>query len=252
MKNILIVEDETAAKENLIAMLNEFFGREINVVGTTETIRETVDWIKTNPEVDLIFMDINLADGNAFNIFEQVEVQTPIIFTTAYDEYALKAFTVNSIDYILKPIHEEDLKRAIAKWQSFSSVDKASYVSKVASVASSEISQQRNFLIQIKDKIITLKTEDIAFFYTSNEKVSVYTFDDQVFQLNYTLEFLFKKLDQQEFYRANRQFIIARGSIKEIVVWFGSRLKVKTLLVEPESIIISKVRVPEFKKWLSI
>ncbi|MFI3330357.1 MAG: LytTR family DNA-binding domain-containing protein [Rikenellaceae bacterium] len=250
MYKILIIEDETAARDNLYSMLKTILGDEIDDVAVCESVTQSVDFLKVNTSLDLIFMDINLADGNAFNIFTKVDIHAPIIFTTAYDEYALKAFAVNSIDYLLKPLHEQELKRAIAKWQNFSQNDKQNYVNKVKEMLEQEEEEKKNFLLQVKDKIITLSINDIAFLYTSNEQVTAHTFDNKTYVLNFTLEHLMKKLNTQDFFRANRQFIVARKCINEVLVWTGSRLKLKTLRKEPEDIIISKLRVPEFKKWL--
>ena len=196
-------------------------------------------------------MDIHLADGESFRIFDSVEIQAPIIFTTAYDEYALRAFKVNSIDYILKPIKAEDLRHAIDKFTLLSGMERNDYKSRVNTmIESSKRDSQRVFLVHYKDKIIPLSIDDVAFFYTSNEKVSAHTYSGERYVIDRTLEVLQSLLPDDEFFRANRQFIVARKAVKDIAVWFGSRLSLNLSIETPEKIIISKARVPEFKQWL--
>lgn len=250
--NVLIIEDETAAAANLQAILRKV-APSYNVLTVLESIEESVDFF-TDPEQtqpDLVFMDIHLADGESFHIFDKVEISAPIIFTTAYDEYALRAFKVNSIDYILKPIMQEDLIRAIEKLANLSGKERGEYKERVDTmVESSKKESQRVFLVHYKDKIIPLSINDIAFFYTANEKVSAFTFTGEKYQIDRTLEMLQSALPADEFFRANRQYIVARNAVKDIAVWFGSRLALNLTQETPEKIIISKARVPEFKQWL--
>lgn len=250
--NVLIIEDETAAAANLQAILRKV-APSYNVLTVLESIEESVDFF-TDPEQtqpDLVFMDIHLADGESFHIFDKVEISAPIIFTTAYDEYALRAFKVNSIDYILKPIMQEDLIRAIEKLANLSGKERGEYKERVDTmVESSKKESQRVFLVHYKDKIIPLSINDIAFFYTANEKVSAFTFTGEKYQIDRTLEMLQSALPADEFFRANRQYIVARKAVKDIAVWFGSRLALNLTQETPEKIIISKARVPEFKQWL--
>ena len=250
--NVLIIEDETAAANNLQAILRKV-APSYNVLTVLESIEESVEYFEDSTQTtpDLVFMDIHLADGESFRIFDKVTITTPIIFTTAYDEYALRAFKVNSIDYILKPIKEEDLRHAIDKLAQLSGVERSEYKSRVESMAStSKQENQRVFLVHYKDKIIPLSIDDIAFFYTSNEKVSAFTHSGEKYIVDRTLETLQSLLPADEFFRANRQFIVSRKSVKDIAVWFGSRLSLNLTIEAPEKIIISKARVPEFKQWL--
>lgn len=250
--NILIIEDETAAATNLQAILRKV-APTYNVITVLESIEESVEYFQdaTQTAPDLVFMDIHLADGESFHIFDKVNITSPIIFTTAYDEYALRAFKVNSIDYILKPIKEEDLRRAIDKLTQLSGKERTEYQDRVESmVETSKRESQRVFLVHYKDKIIPLSINDIAFFYTSNEKVSAFTFKGDRYVVDRTLEVLQSTLPADEFFRANRQYIVARQAVKDIAVWFGSRLSLNLSLETPEKIIISKARVPEFKQWL--
>ena len=246
---VLIVEDETAAARNLQAMLADA-DAEIEVAGVTESIVDTVDWLAANDRPDLIFMDIHIADGESFRIFELTEVDTPIIFTTAYDSYALEAFKVNSIDYLLKPLKAEDLERAINKWRRLSSVERSDYKSRVDTLAASQNCKNDLFLVHVKDKIIPLKASDVSFFYTFGEKVTAHTADGEKYPIAKTLEALQEQLPVYDFYRANRQFIIARKAVKDISVWFGSRLAINLEIETPERIVVSKARVPEFKRWM--
>ena len=251
--NVLIIEDETAAAVNLQAILRNIVP-DCTVLDVLESIEESVEYFKekNSPTPDLVFMDIHLADGESFRIFDSVEIAAPIIFTTAYDEYALRAFKVNSIDYILKPIKEDDLSRAINKFTRLNGVERSDYKSRVNTmIESSKRDNQRVFLVHFKDKIIPLTIDDIAFFYTSNEKVGAHTFTGEHYIIDRTLETLQSTLPENEFFRANRQFIVARKAVKDIAIWFGSRLSLNLTLPTPEKIIISKARVPEFKQWLT-
>lgn len=250
--NVLIIEDETAAAVNLKSILRSVMP-DCNVIDVLESIEESIDFFndKSQPTPDLVFMDIHLADGESFRIFDSVEIQAPIIFTTAYDEYALRAFKVNSIDYILKPIKAEDLRHAIDKFTLLSGMERNDYKSRVNTmIESSKRDSQRVFLVHYKDKIIPLSIDDVAFFYTSNEKVSAHTYSGERYVIDRTLEVLQSLLPDDEFFRANRQFIVARKAVKDIAVWFGSRLSLNLSIETPEKIIISKARVPEFKQWL--
>ena len=250
--NVLIIEDETAAAVNLQAILKKV-APTYNVLTVLESIEESVEYFQDTTQTvpDLVFMDIHLADGESFHIFDKVQITAPIIFTTAYDEYALRAFKVNSIDYILKPIKEEDLVRAIDKLVQLSGKERTEYHDRVENmVETSKRESQRVFLVHYKDKIIPLSINDVAFFYTSNEKVSAFTHSGERYIIDRTLEMLQSNLPSNEFFRANRQYIVARKAVKDIAVWFGSRLSLNLTLETPEKIIISKARVPEFKQWL--
>ena len=246
---VLIVEDETVAYENLAQMIRNC-DPDIEIVANTEGVEQTVRWLQSNERPDLIFMDIHLSDGKSFRIFDSVKVDVPIIFTTAYDQYALEAFKVNGIDYILKPINEQDVSRAIDKWKMLTNADRSAYVERVDTMAQTERVEQQTFLVRFRDKIIPLSCDDIAFFYTSDERVSAYNFKGERYPIERTLEALQGILPQNVFFRANRQFIVSREAVKDISVWFGSRLLLNLTLETPEKIIISKARVPEFKAWL--
>ena len=247
---VVIIEDETAAAQNLSAILHKV-RPDLEVVATIDTVVESVEFFNSKPQLDLVFMDIHLADGSSFRIFDNIDIATPIIFTTAYDQYAIEAFKVNSIDYLLKPINEEGVRRAIEKWQRLTSVERADYTARINEVAQKQKAQQQQvFLVHFRDKIIPLQINDIAFFHTSEERVMAYCFNGAKYQVDLTLETLQSKLPSDLFFRANRQFIISRKAVKDISVWFGSRLTVNLSIEAPERLVVPKARVHDFKKWL--
>ncbi len=247
---VLIVEDESAAAQNLRSILRDI-RPPLEVVAVVESVVESVDFLKNSAsDVDLIFMDIHLADGDAFKIFDRVEVSVPIIFTTAYDQYALQAFKVSSIDYLLKPINSDEVQRALDKLRNLITFEADEYNERLRQVAQRRSEVTRNFLIHIKDKIIPLKSEEVAYFYTSNERVVACTLDGENYPIDRSLDAIYSQLDPCEFYRANRQFIISKVAVKDVSVWFGSRLSVNLICEAPEKIIIPKARTAEFKEWL--
>jgi DNA-binding LytR/AlgR family response regulator len=195
-------------------------------------------------------MDIQLSDGESFKIFDKVKISCPIVFTTAYDQYALKAFEVNSIDYLLKPINEHAVRRAVDKWHALTGADRSGYAARVDSMVAEQKASRQSFLVRFRDKLIPLGQDEIAYCYTSEEKVYAFGYNGERYPLEYTLEALQGMLNPARFYRANRQFIIARDAVADISVWFGSRLSVNLKMETPEKIIVSKARVPEFKQWL--
>ena len=247
---IAIVEDETAAAANLKAMLHEVLP-EAEITAELESVAECTDYFGRGCDVDLVFMDIHLADGESFRIFDSTDIEAPIIFTTAYDQYALEAFRVNSIDYLLKPIQSSDLQRAVDKFRRLSNFDRTAYRERVEEFANRHKEERQAFLVHVRDKIIPLKRDEIAFFHTQNELVSAYTHSGMVYPMDKTLEALQALLPQSDFFRANRQFIISRTAVDDISVWFGSRLSVNLKVGVPEKIIVSKARVPVFKEWLT-
>lgn len=247
MRRVIIVEDETAAAVNLRSMLQNI-DPETVVVDTLESVEEAVAYFSNSIEADVVFMDIHLADGDSFRIFDSVDINIPIIFTTAYDEYALQAFKVNSIDYLLKPFKEDELRRALDKLERLTAAERSAAERKVREVAAAE--SLNTLLVRYKDKIIPVAMADVAFFYTFAERVTLTTLTGESYPVDKTLEALSQQLTTEEFFRANRQFIVSRRAVKDIAVWFGSRLALNLTLETPERIIISKARVPEFKQWL--
>jgi two-component system response regulator LytT len=246
---VLIVEDETAAIRNLRSLLRTVEPM-AEIVGITDSVYGTIEWLNSNNAPDIILMDIHLADGDAFLVFERIKVLSPVVFITAYDRYALEAFRVNSIDYLLKPIHPDDLKRAIDKFRRLSRIELDAYLTRTDR-GLRQVSALRKFLIPVKDKILPLSLNDIAFCYTAVERVSAYTFDGRRYPLDKSLDILSGILPKEDFFRANRQFIIARNAITDMTVWYGNRLAVNLAVETPERIIISKTKVPVLKKWIA-
>ena len=245
---VLIVEDETAAYDNLTAILKEI-NPLIEVVGNTESIQQTVKWLKANPEPDLMLMDIHLSDGSAFSIFDRITIETPIIFTTAYDEYAIEAFKVNSVDYLLKPIKPEELKRAIQKFSKWTRPDIADYLLRLTQLASASPYKDK-ILIPVKDKLLPVDLQDVSCFYTTDKNTTVYLKNGKSYPYSKTLEQISVSLNPANFFRASKQFIVARNSVANITIWFDSRLLVTLDVETPERIYVSKNKAAEFKAWM--
>jgi len=247
----VIVEDEEVASQKLERMLDQV-ADDIQVIARLQSVEESIEWFSLNMAPDVVFMDIHLADGSAFSIFDKVQISCPVVFTTAYDEYALKAFEVNSIDYLLKPINQKYLERAVLKLRSLTTTktDNTEMISSVlAAFKQTKTVYKSNFLIPHKDKFIPLAIQRIACFYTENKMVKIITEDHQVFSMDNSLEDLYTQLDPAQFFRANRQYIVSHKAIKDISVWFGSKVSINLFITVPEKIIVSKARVAEFKTW---
>lgn len=245
---VLIVEDETAAYESLVAILKEI-DSSIEVLGNTESVTQTVNWLQSNPNPDLILMDIHLSDGSAFLIFERILVEVPIIFTTAYDEYAIDAFKVNSIDYLLKPIKSEDLTRALNKFAKWTQTEVIQYLSRLAQLTPTTQYKEK-LLIPIKDKLLPVDLHEVSFFYTTDKNTQVCLKNGNSYPYSKTLEQISISLNPSDFYRANKQYIIARNSVKNITIWFDNRLLITLDTNVPERIYISKNKASEFKEWI--
>ncbi len=245
----IIVEDEVLAARNLKSILTEI--GTIQIVTILDSIVETVDWFSVNPQPDLLFLDIHLADGSAFEIFDRTEIRCPVIFTTAYDEYALKAFKVNSVDYLLKPIDAGDVRRALKKLEGLSVTNsmQEALQNLMASFRKASI-YKTHFLIPVKgDKLLPVQTNDLACFFIDSGIIKALANDGKTYRFENTLDELMEMLDPNDFFRANRQYIISRNAIKDIDIWFNSRLSVNLKVTVPEKILISKARIPEFKNW---
>jgi two-component system, LytTR family, response regulator LytT len=245
---ILIVEDETAAYENLLEIISEI-DPSIEIAGYTEGVSQTIHWLQANQSPDLIFMDIQLSDGSAFSIFKSIHLEVPIIFTTAFDEFAVEAFKVNSIDYLLKPIKVKEMRRAIEKFRKWSRQDVLQYVTQLNQLAPLTRYKDK-ILIPVKDKLMPVNMDEISFFYTTSKNTSIFLRDGSNYAYSKTLEQIEGTLNQSEFIRANKQFIIARHSVKNITIWFDSRLLITLDVEPPERIYISKNKAAEFKAWI--
>jgi two-component system response regulator LytT len=245
---ILIVEDETAAYDNLVDILS-IVDPGIQIVGNTESIRQTVRWLKTNPLPDLILMDIHLSDGSAFSIFNSVEIETPVIFVTAYDEYAIEAFKVNSIDYLLKPIKEEDMKRALDKFRRLTRHDILKYLSQLTNLTQVPKYADK-ILIPFRDKLQPVDLKEVSCFYTTEKKTRIFLKNGKSYPYSSSLEQIETTLNPADFIRANKQFILSRSSVKNITIWFDSRLLITLDIEPPERIYVSKNRAAQFKAWI--
>lgn len=249
----LIIEDEIMAAKTLQKLLGEV-SPETEVVAVLESIEDSVAWIEENPMPDLMFMDIHLADGSSFTIFDRVDITCPVIFTTAYDEYALKAFEVNSIDYLLKPISKEALERAMRKYRMLDLGRQNSNSGNIEALLyqlTQKSNYRRCFLLPERDKLVPLPTANIAYAYIEAKTVKLVSVDHKEYYLTQTLDDLMAQLDPKEFFRANRQFVISRSAVKDVSVWFGNKLAINLVMETPEKIIVSKARVAEFKHWFS-
>ncbi|MFV0582786.1 MAG: LytR/AlgR family response regulator transcription factor [Parabacteroides gordonii] len=251
--NALIIEDEKAAVRNLKALLCDE-APDIEIIAVLDSITESVEWFRANPMPELIFLDIHLADGSSFEIFEHVDITCPIIFTTAYDEYALRAFKVNSIDYLLKPIGQSDIRKAIGKLRQLkaeSPVKEPDY-SSLISVLKRQESYKTHFLVPVKgDKLLPLSVDMILFFYIHEGNVKAVVTDGKEYTFTQTLDELSDCLNPNLFFRVNRQYLISRKAVLDIDLWFNGRLSVNLKVPVAEKILVSKVRVSEFKEWFT-
>lgn len=246
----LIIEDEKAALRNLKAAMKEV-DADFEIVGETDSVTGTLEWFTSHPMPELVFMDIHLADGSAFGIFEQADITCPIIFTTAYDEYALQAFRVNSIAYLLKPISSSDLQKAIDKLKMLEgAVQPTIDFQAVMHALKREESYKTHFLVPVKgDRFVPVSVEQISYFYIDGGAVKAVTQSAEMFDFQQTLDELAEQLNPRQFFRANRQYIIAHKAVTSVSLWFGGRMAVQLAPPTGEKVIISKARVPAFKDW---
>jgi len=247
--NCLIIEDEKVAAERLSGLIKKN-DQSIEILGIIQSVKNAVQWLNTHLSPDLIFMDIQLSDGLSFEIFEQTIVKTPVIFTTAYDEYALKAFKVNSIDYLLKPIDLDELKNAIEKFKENHSSKEISAQVFDSIVHSITKKYKSKFLLNAGEHVKVFATEDIQCFYSMEKCNFLQNYSGRDYAINYTLDQLEDILDPAQFFRINRKFIISFSAIADIISYSNSRLKVKLKANDSEDLIVSREKVQDFKKWL--
>lgn len=248
---ILIVEDEELAAEKL-ALMVEAIESEADIIGCTGSIKTTVDWMRNRGKPDLILMDIELSDGQSFEIFSQVDVESTIIFTTSYDEYALKAFKVNSIDYLLKPVQKEDLKNAFAKYKKHHAATTVNDAARIRQLIEQLAPKQyrKRFLVKHVQKQIPVEVEDIAYFFVHERTVFFKTWDNKKFIVDYALDEIEKALNPKTFFRINRSYIISIKSILQAHDYFNSRL---LLTLQPSidaQVIVSRDKAGDFKMWI--
>jgi len=249
----IIIEDENSAVENLKYLLKAV-APDLEIQEVIDTVSDAIEFLSKNNDFDLIFMDIHLADGNSFEILKQIPFTAPIIFTTAYDQYAIQAFKFNSIDYLLKPIQETELNKAIQKFKSkqlpnqFSETQIQNIVSLIQS---KQPKFRQSYLVQKGDTLTPVAAQDFAFLYIKNGLIKGTTNKGVTYHLDGKLEDLEKELNPDDFFRANRQFLIQRSAINNLSIYFNGRLIVNTAPQAPEKIIVSKANAPKIKNWLN-
>ena len=245
---IVIIEDEVAASSQLKFLLNQI-NVDYEILAVIETVEDAIKWFTANESPDLIFSDIQLADGISFEIYEQVKINVPIVFITAFDEFAIRAFKLNSVDYILKPLDADSLSFAIEKFNKQQLVKQETLNELIKQHAFAQKSYRKSFLVRYRDKLLPIKTNEFAYFFIENGLVFGQLFDGRKLILDFKLEDLENQLDPQDFVRANRQYILSRESIVEIEPYINSRILIKTSPSSPYEAIISKEKVTSFKKW---
>lgn len=249
---VLIIEDEPQAAKRLESLITSLEPQAV-ILNKIDTVKNAVQWIQSNPAPDLIFMDIQLADGISFQIFEQCEVKSPVIFTTAYDAYALKAFKVNSIDYILKPIDKDEMGAALKK---FHSVNRTSQDSKKVLDNIGQAIQmltkkyKTRFVIKVGEHLKSVEVSEILFFFSLEKATFCQTKDGRKNILDFTLDQLEEILDPTRFFRINRKHIVAADSIQDMISYTNSRLRLVLKTSDDNDVIVARERVQEFKDWL--
>lgn len=246
---VLIIEDERPAAEKLSRLLKEIIP-DIKIMDILGSVEQSINWFSSNLDPDLVFMDIQLQDGISFEIFENCKIKAPIIFTTAYDEYALKAFKVNSVDYLLKPIGIDELKIALDKFHSFH-VNKPDYSKLEAIVRQLKPRKKERFLIRIGEHYRSIPVSDINCFYILERNTFILTNTNKNYPVDYSLDKIEKLVDPILFFRISRNFILNFYAIKDMIVYSSSRLKI--ILhnrVDQEDIFVSRERIADFKKWM--
>jgi two-component system, LytTR family, response regulator LytT len=249
---IAIIEDEEMAVQQLKSQLLQLVAN-AEFVAVIDTVAEAVAWLRTRPAVEVIFMDIHLADGSCFALFQQVNVEIPVIFTTAYDQYAIQAFEAYSIDYLLKPVRRERLQQAIDKFRRLTSQQllqeqQLPYITRALTKAPS---YKRHFLIPYKDRLIPVQANDFAWFEIKGGVVRGITFDKKYWLLDESLDELTDALSPETFYRANRQFLISRKAIQEIEYYYHGRFCLHLLPNPEEPVLISKAKAGKFREWMA-
>lgn len=249
--NVVIIEDENHAAEKLERQLKEL-DSSIQVLAKIESVKNAAKWLKEN-KADLIFLDIHLSDGLCFRIFDEVEIKTPIIFTTAYDQYAIQAFKVNSVDYLLKPINKFDLAQSYEKFREYhqkeSAVDYSSLREMISDMREKKF--QKRFLVVQGDSIKTVLVDNVAYFFAEGKYAFLVEKGGERFLIDNTLEQLTAVLDPIEFFRINRQVIVHLDSIKKMNTWFSRRIKLELIPPFEKETIVSTERVKDFKEWLN-
>ncbi len=249
---ILIVEDEDLAVKKLQKTLLSV-EEDIEITGITDSVKDTVEWLQTNPAPDLILMDIELADGQSFNIFNMIEVKSPVIFTTSYDEYALKAFKVNSIDYLLKPVQVEDLQAAFRKFHSLKSDPPGENILHLVDELKQKLmpkEYRKRFLVKNGQRLVSIEVSDISYLFSDGRLNFFKTQDNKKFVVDYTMDELENMLHPDQFFRISRSFILTIASISKMDDYFGNRLMLQLKPEIDREVLVSREKVTAFKKWM--
>ncbi|WP_338358577.1 LytTR family DNA-binding domain-containing protein [Yeosuana marina] len=249
--NVLIIEDEKPSARRLQRMLASI---QVQAEVMLHSVEESITWFKNNEHPDLIFLDIQLSDGLSFEIFETIDIQSAVIFTTAYDEYALQAFKLNSIDYLLKPIDADELEKAVKKYQDRVPKQQAVTIDfndiKKLLVNPIDREYKKRFSVKVGQHLKLINIEDIECFYSENKGTYVYTTEGRSYLLDTTLELLENELEPQTFFRINRKFFVNINAIKDMVSYTNSRLQIKLNSYKDDEVIVARERVKDFKAWL--
>ncbi len=254
---ILIVEDEELAVKKIQKTLASI-DPDAEIAGITHSISSTIDWLESNPSPDLILMDIELSDGQSFEIFSRTKVKSAVVFTTSYDEYALKAFKVNSIDYLLKPVQKEDLEAALNKYRNMKQVyagnseDDLNMESIVKQLKQKlQLKEfRKRFLVKHAQKLVSIEVEEIAYFFSDGRLNFFKTYDNKKYVLDYTMDELEEMLDPDRYFRISRAFYIAIDSVEQIHEYFGNRLLLHLKPPVEKDAVVSREKVADFKKWM--
>lgn len=250
---ILIVEDEELAVKKLQKTLLAI-DKMVEIVGVTDSIKSTVDFIKANPAPDLILMDIELSDGQSFEVFNMVPVTGPVIFITSYDEYALKAFKVNSVDYLLKPVQKDELEAALNKYRALNEPAKnSSDINNLIRELQNKLQPKeyrKRFLVKQAQKLVSIEVDDIAYFYSDGRLNFFKTRDNRKFVVDYTMDELSEMLDPEKYFRISRSFYVSVDSIDQIHDYFGNRLLLNLNPPLDKEALVSREKVMDFKKWM--
>jgi DNA-binding LytR/AlgR family response regulator len=251
--NVLVIEDEHLTAERIETML-QGIDSGITVVAMLDSVKSSVQWFRENEKPDLVLMDIQLADGLSFEIFEQVKVEVPVIFLTAYQEYAIKAFKVNSVDYLLKPVTERDMRSSLDKYHRYFTRHQTPPVIDAGLLKSIQQmigkSYKSRFMVRVGDRIRSVDVENILYFYSLQKGTYLHTGDNRNYAIDYTLDALIEMVDPALFHRINRRYIISHGAIRDMITMSGSRLKIVLHQSEDLDIYISRERLAAFKEWI--
>lgn len=251
--NVVIIEDEHLTAERIASLLGQI-DPGINILTIIDSMKRSVEWFTTNGSPDLVFMDIQLADGLSFDIFDAVVIEAPVIFITAFQDYAIKAFKVNSVDYLLKPVSEEDLKAALVKFRKYHTRELTApsiggdLLRNIREMISRPFKSR--FMVRVGDHIKSIDVNDILYFYSLQKGTYLHSADNRNYVIDYTLGRLEEMLDPLMFHRINRRYLVSHQAISDVITLSSSKLKIKLLHLEDDDILISRDRLGPFKTWL--